>query len=191
MDDKLKNFIRENRDDFEVYQTDTDSLWDAISNGIDESENLEKSYSEPPKTRRVKRKKIRKIWQVAAAVVCFLGAGLFLMNVSEDETVAEAKKLHKISPELYEAEQYYSTLIQEKMEVIQANHSEINPVLFQDMQSMDSAYLELRQDLQDNADNAQVIEAMIQHYRIKLQILENMLQELEAEELKENSSEFI
>lgn len=191
MDDKLKNFIRENRDDFEVYQTDTDSLWDAISSGIDESENLEKSYSEPPKARRVKRKKIRKVWQIAAAVVCFLGAGLFLMNVSEDEAVAEAKKLQKISPELYEAEQYYSGLIQQKMEIIQARHSDINPVLFQDIQAMDSAYLELRQDLQDNADNAQVIEAMIQHYRIKLQILESMLQELESEEIKETSSEFI
>ena len=54
---------------------------------------------------------------------------------------------------------------------------------------MDRAFAELKQDLKDNADNAEVIAAMMNHYRLKLQILEKMLNEIQEEnESEENNS---
>jgi hypothetical protein len=43
---------------------------------------------------------------------------------------------------------------------------------------MDKVFEELKEDLRDNAANEEVIEAMIQNYRLKLDILEEMLYRL-------------
>ena len=40
--------------------------------------------------------------------------------------------------------------------------------------------MELKDDLNDNADNDEVIQAMIQNYRIKLEILEEMLNQIKS-----------
>ena len=48
------------------------------------------------------------------------------------------------------------------------------------MLELDSTYAQLKLDLKDNVANEQIIEAMIQNYRIKLQILEKMLDHLKA-----------
>jgi hypothetical protein len=43
---------------------------------------------------------------------------------------------------------------------------------------MDKAFDEIKKDLQDDAANEEVIEAMMNHYRLKLEILERMLDEI-------------
>jgi hypothetical protein len=45
----------------------------------------------------------------------------------------------------------------------------------QDLAGLDSALVQLKRDLKDNISNAEVIEAMIQNYRLKLAILEEVL----------------
>ena len=63
---------------------------------------------------------------------------------------------------------------------------ELDPVIQAEFQMLDSAYVELKNDLKDNVDNEEVINAMIQNYRIKLQILEQILDNIQSNEDKEN-----
>jgi len=55
-----------------------------------------------------------------------------------------------------------------------------------DLSELDSIYVSLKHDLKDNIANHEVIEAMIQNYRLRINILEDMLMFLQAEEMEEN-----
>jgi hypothetical protein len=46
------------------------------------------------------------------------------------------------------------------------------------MVELDKVFEELKRDLKDNSDNEEVIEAMIQNYRIKLEVLDEILTQL-------------
>ena len=50
---------------------------------------------------------------------------------------------------------------------------------------MDQVFAELKTDLEENVDNEEVITAMMENYRLKLQILEEILVELEKEKREE------
>ena len=51
-----------------------------------------------------------------------------------------------------------------------------------DMEELDQAYEELKEDLKDNVANPAVIEAMILNYSVKLEILEDLLHQLKEKE---------
>ena len=55
-----------------------------------------------------------------------------------------------------------------------------------DMVELDKVFEELKNDLKDNSDNEEVIEAMIQNYRFKLQMLEEILLQLNKSKNSEN-----
>ena len=81
---------------------------------------------------------------------------------------------------------YYQGMINEKMEFIQANSNLIDPIIIEDLDVLDQAFSELKNDLAENVDNEEVVNAMIKNYRIKLKILEHILEEIQA---KQNSDE--
>jgi hypothetical protein len=54
--------------------------------------------------------------------------------------------------------------------------------ILEDLNAMDDAFADLKSDLEDNVDNEEVIMAMMENYRLKLQILEEILSKLEKEE---------
>ena len=59
--------------------------------------------------------------------------------------------------------------------------------LIEDFTEMDKAFLELKEDLKDDVDNEEVVEAMINNYRLKLKILERIMIEIEE---KDNESKY-
>jgi hypothetical protein len=63
---------------------------------------------------------------------------------------------------------------------------EVEKELDSDMARIDSICTDIRNDLKDNVDNQEVIEALIRNYRIKIKILEDMLLILKKSE-DENS----
>jgi hypothetical protein len=94
------------------------------------------------------------------------------------ETPAESSPMVR---ELIEAEAYYTSIINLKKDEVfrlTASHPEVRHEIDMEMVDLDRVFSELKDDLRDNADNEEVIEAMIQNYRIKLNILEEMLHQL-------------
>ena len=51
-----------------------------------------------------------------------------------------------------------------------------------DMTELDRVYIELKDDLKDNMANQEVVEAIIENYRLKISILEDLLTEMEFDE---------
>ena len=56
---------------------------------------------------------------------------------------------------------------------------------------MDSDYSSLKKDLKDNADNQEVIDAMIDYYRLKLKMLEQILEELKNNDDKTENNKSV
>ena len=80
--------------------------------------------------------------------------------------------------ELVEAEAYYSAQINLKKDELYrlaGSNPELRREVDMELVDLDQVYNELKDDLNDNAANEAVIEAMIQNYRLKLDILEEML----------------
>ena len=78
-------------------------------------------------------------------------------------------------------------MINEKLRSIQAKSGDFDKLVMEDISKLDSAYEDLKYDLKENINNEKVINAMIENYRIKLEILEQILQELDE---KSNEQEF-
>jgi len=170
--DKLEKFLTENREKFNLYDPDPE-LWDKIN-----QENRKIL------TGRIKWRSL--LWKVAAVAVIFMISFLVfeLIHFQELKTAWKTGKEKKELniPELQEASIYYSSLIQSQMQKVQpllSTYPDLGSELNRDFSELDSICLELKQDLKDNVSNQEVIEALIQNYRIKLTILEDLLNQLE------------
>jgi len=113
------------------------------------------------------------------------------VDVKRENRLAEEKMndIYKQLPELKEAENYYSNLVSTRLEEIKpflADNPGISEAINVDLVELDSVYISLKNDLKDNVANDQIIEAMIQNYRLKLKILEELLAEIKQENNKED-----
>lgn len=92
--------------------------------------------------------------------------------------------LSEVSPQYKEVENYY-------IHQVNVVESEINsdPViknsvqkemLDKEMKSMDSVYVQLQKDLNANPDDDRIINAMIEHYQTKLEIMSFIVNQLKA-----------
>ncbi len=69
-----------------------------------------------------------------------------------------------------------------------ARYPEIQKELFTDISQLDSICSEIKKDLKDNVANQDVIEALIQNYRLKISLLEDMLEVLKENEANPEKS---
>lgn len=165
MNDRLKKYIDLNKDAFDSLDIPADS-WNSIENKLHGSKS--------------KRLRIIRYSSIASAAA-LIGAFLYIAVIRQqagDELMAEENQLS-------ETELYYATQVnQKRAQVYQmsASHPELQNEMELDLAELDTAMVELKRDLKDNVDNAEVVEAMIQNYRMKLSILEDIMQFLEEQQ---------
>lgn len=95
----------------------------------------------------------------------------------------KSKNNDTLPAELLEATQYYAEQINKTRSLIM-NCASYNKGIDQQVNTefaqLDTVYRSLRNDLKDNIDNSEVLEAMILNYRMRLEILESIMQQLET-----------
>jgi len=175
MDDNFRNFITEHREEFDFREPDP-GIWKKVEADI-----------------RIKRGiSWRVVLSRAAAVLLIFAASYGLnewihnLNGKEirGERSSKAKKENAI-PGLREAETYYTYLVKQKLDELEpiiANCPSLQEELNFDMTELDRVYVELKADLKDNMANQEVVEAIIENYRLKISILEDLLTEMELGE---------
>jgi hypothetical protein len=165
----LEKFILDNRDAFDDARPSL-KLWAAIEKDLNE----EKA---PSRSLRVSRP----WYQVAAAVLILLtvgGAGGAYLNQQTQQPTAQSM-IDEVAPEFEEMEQYYNQRIQENYARLTTYTQD--PEIDADLQQLDNAMIELREDLA-NAPAGQeemIVQQLIDSYRLKLQILERILERIE------------
>jgi len=171
--DNLDQFVTENAEDFDTLEPPR-MAWD----------NIEKQL--PASRKPVIRKLWPYAWKVAAAILIFASSWMLKDYTDQKKQSGPAFTSAEINSnpqlgELSDAEAFYTTKISSKQAELAkyaSQHPEIIEDLKKEFREMDKNKAELEKDLaQSNADE-KVIEAIILSYRVKLEILDQMLTEL-------------
>ena len=165
--DSMKDWA-DTQKDSNVYDTDLDGIWDSIAERLDEQDK--------------KKGKKPVMWVRYAAAILLLAVTGFTFYYNSLKNNPGTISLESISMELADAEVYYSSLYGEKLEMIQSSGVQLDEEIYADLHSMDSVYKDLKTDLKDNVDNEEVVQAMLENYRMRVQILERILQQIEEKE---------
>ncbi len=160
MSDNLREHINKNREDFEMFKFDSEGSWSSIKDRLNKKESSGKS-----------------IFLKIAASITLLIASIAVIMLNGFNTPT-------FDSELSETKYYYEQMIDAQMQLVR-NHVE-DPQVLEDLEALDKAFHELSDDLQDNVHNEEVIAAMIDNYRLKLKILEKILEDIEESDNDEN-----
>ena len=105
--------------------------------------------------------------------------------------------LSDVSPQYKEVENYYmhqvSMVEGEIVDIDLNNDSEQKTMLLKEMKSMDSVYISLQKELKTNPDDERIINAMIEHYQTKLEVMTYIVTQLktirnENQNIRENEN---
>lgn len=163
--DKLEEQIRKNRDDLDRYSPST-GIWKRIKRGL-----------------KKEKYPIIQWLSFAAMVIVILGSALVFLRretIWSDTSRRISRDSRQIQdkPQLKETEIYYNNLINSlyrEATLLMTGNPEIKKELISDISQLDSICSEIKKDLKDNIANQEVVEALIQNYRIKIRLLEDML----------------
>jgi hypothetical protein len=99
--------------------------------------------------------------------------------------------LGEVSPEYREVEQFYVWQVNQKFnEFNQAGlfvDSTQKAMVVKELTEMDSIYNSMKMDLKSSPDDERVINAMIEHYQLKLDIMNHIMEQLE--DIKSNEKQ--
>ncbi len=92
--------------------------------------------------------------------------------------------LGDVSPQYREVENYYSHQVRlmesELGNIDLQNNPEQKEMLMSEMKGMDSVYVQLQHELKANPNDERIINAMIEHYQTKVEIMSYILDQLKA-----------
>lgn len=152
MRDNLKEHVDKNPEEFEIYPFDSAKGWEEIAGKF----STEK-----------KRKNYWPLGVAASLAIIFISSVLVLSNSGA------------VINEVAEMEGFYQEAINQKIELVKNQLADDQ--ILSELEEMDKAFIELKTDLNENVDNEEVVMAMMENYRLKLKILEEILTELETE----------
>lgn len=170
--DRLEEHIRKNREDLDRYNPSSD-VWAEINRDLRKS------------------KRIITPWRSAAAAIIIL-TGISLLFVFKGKVTGLNEESASSASQLKETEFYYNNLVNSlyrEATPLLTGYPDMEKELITDISQLDSICAQIKNDLKDNVDNQEVVEALIQNYRIKIRILEDMVTILkESNDNKEKSN---
>ena len=170
--DRFEEQIRNKKDELDKYNPSPD-IWEEINREL----GKEKSH--------------RRTWiSIAAMVAVILGSAVLFSPVDRwNENKKNRGNEISVNPQLKETEIYYNNLVNSlynEATPLLTNNPEISKELSEDLSHLDSICLDLKNDLKDNISNQEVVEALIRNYRIKIEILEDLVNVLKESNTLEN-----
>jgi hypothetical protein len=92
--------------------------------------------------------------------------------------------LGQVSPQYKEVENYYvhqvNLMESEILNIDLKNNPEQKQMLVSEMKSMDSVYVQLQKELKVNPNDERIINAMIEHYQTKLEVMTYIVSQLKG-----------
>lgn len=175
----LEQFIQQNREAFDDAYPSL-KLWSDIENKLDGDQST-----------KVQPLRVRRPWYqiaAAAAVLLLVGGvgGMYLTQATQSPPTAQ-EILEQFAPEFRETEQYYQAQIQERYAQLTA-YTEDQDVKA-DLDQIDVAMQELRTELADAPPGReeQVVQELMDSYRLKLQILEHVIETIQQQDIQTTS----
>ncbi|MBD1398257.1 hypothetical protein H9Q13_13890 [Pontibacter sp. JH31] len=197
MKDRLKEFVNENREDFDVFEPRPE-LWQEICSELNAQSAQEQATRKEAKMisisfgERLNFSTDLLFMRVAATIVLLLACGLTLWMVKQNSPVSnntmaaasEQVQLNQIAPELAEVEVYYTNQIKQKREELSDYDVKVLGLdearsIDRELARLDSSYTQLKNQLYTTPNTDQVMGAMIQNLQIRIEVLNRQLEVLQ------------
>ena len=175
-----ENFFAKNRSDFDTKTPD--NLWGKIENEL-------------PKRKKKTKPKLYQLWNIykyAALFIFALGFGYLVMylhftNADSTSKVVPTEVLQLIDKteqpeylvELNEVENYYSNEIEVKL--VELKGFGDNKEVIEELNLLQAEFDELKSEMGDHINDERIVRAMIQNYRLRLELLKEILIELNSD----------
>lgn len=164
--DRLSEFIRKNKEGFDLNEPNP-QVWAKLDKQLDGNKSIV-------------RKLFKQQWLRAAILIMVLGSVLFYVFSLQNQVSQMANTIDSLQvKEQQEAFQYYQTSYDNKksqlMQLSQNHYQQAEP----DLKELEEAFIELKKELGDNYNNEQVIKKLIEHYQLKIKILDRMIDIIE------------
>ena len=160
MEDKLHNYFSEN--DFDFQEPHSGHL-----------ERFERKLNHPKKVNKTSWKWL----SVAASVVLVIG---FWLGSSHQKNIID---LADVSPKLEEVQDYFVSTINQELKSVEKNRSLETETIIEEaldqLEELEDNYRLFLLELNSNGNKTKIINSMIKNYQQRLQILENVLQQIE------------
>lgn len=163
--DRLEDFVRANRDDFD-FREPSPELWEKIAGSAKQKKVVPfRSY----------------MMRIAAVLLIALVSSVLLWQTGYLSSERLAKNADPELLELMETEAYYSHLVDKKLKEIRKcyySYPELRNDVETDLDELENMYKVLKGDLEDNISNRSVIEAMIENNRFRLKLCDDVLEQI-------------
>jgi len=152
-------------------------------------ERFMKKLEKLPNQRPVHRIRFRHAIQVAASVAVILTSAILLVRKDKSgEMVAQGE----IPQAVMEADLYYTSQVDAKYSEISKFDFEDpadKAVLLDELKDLESYHQQLMKDLEANPDDERVVSALIRHYQLKLEVMDQIIKQLNQvkNEISENN----
>lgn len=163
--DQLEKFIKNNRAEFDSSNPDP-GLWNAIDDRLPRKE--------------AKRLTIWKLTSVAAVGLVLILSGVIVgMSMSDNNMESTAEYM-----EYREAQQYYNMQLQQRVSAL--SQYTYDPTIDDDLGELQEVYNELTTELEDGMEpnKNDIIQALIQNYQTRVNLLERVLERLEEGQIQ-------
>lgn len=145
-------------------------------------------FRERLERKSVRRIRIRHAFQVAASVALILASGFVIIKQQKNgNKVTETE----IPATMLEADHYYVTRLEAKYEQIRDfsfENQEEKALLLDEMEDLGTHHQQLMLDLQANPDDERVINALIRHYQLKLEVMDQIINQLKQIEIEKTEN---
>ncbi|MEM9821217.1 MAG: hypothetical protein AAF985_09105 [Bacteroidota bacterium] len=178
MKDNLEKFIQDHREEFDR-EIPSLKVWAAID------KNLRDEDEEQPTA------KPRTMWRyawIAASIAFLLATGALIGVQMAEDGQAGIASLSDVSTEYAEMENYYQKQIQEKVAILARYDDQ---TVTEDLKQVDEFMVELQEELKEapKGNEEKIINAMIDNYQTKINILERVLERIQSTNRENSKSE--
>ena len=176
MNDPLEQFIKQNRADFDDKLPRLE-VWAAINQAVNDKKPEAKIFS------------LWKFARIAATVAFLVTAGAFGGIYFTQHHHADIAELSDVSPEMAELETFYKTEVDRKLvRLTSSGHFDV--AIHDDLKQLEVVMDDLRKELVAHPERNKevIINAMIQNYKTRIEILETVTQRIEALDSDKNKT---
>lgn len=169
MQDKLKQYVEDHREELELYQPRA-SLWEGVHERL----------------RHGRGRTFRRFLAIAAALLLLVGGGAYVFFKGPPAPAGEP--VMAVQPAIMQTEAYLTAVVQAKDAQLD-QYCTPQPALCRefarDMGTLSTAYEQLKKEYATAADKKAVLQAMTANLLMQVQLINRQLQIMEAVEQKE------
>jgi len=137
-------------------------------------------------------KKNNQQWMPLLSIAAMLLVMLGIWIGMDYNQSSKGLELATVSPKMHETQDYFTTVIKREIEVIGGHRSpQTNRMIndsFDRLEILEKQYNNLKLELGASSQDQRIIFAMVRNFQLRVDVLENLLQQLEQQQKFKNDS---